>query len=320
LNKMGRKKREYTYLKPFCYFCDKAFNNELVLHQHMKAKHFRCPNCNKKFSTASSMCSHSAQVHKQTVSKVQNAIPGRDSVELNIFGMQGVPRHFVEERILAGAAKYWENVKAEQTSGKKREKYVPMMQKRAIKIPFYRRKLNGEPLPEYDNRPKEDEQHEHKIFDIKSIEARLALEREKNIEVVEVEIPAPDPSAMNTQLTNMMSSMPGMGLPGMGLPMPGMGGLPMPMPGMPGMPGMSGMPGMPGMPGMGGLPMPGMPGMPGMTSLPNPMGQTMSGGGPMNPMMNPMAFNPMMMGNMGNLPNMGNMPNLGTNPNQSMKQ
>ncbi len=29
-------------------------------------------------------------------------MPGRDSIELKIFGMQGVPRQFAEERILIG--------------------------------------------------------------------------------------------------------------------------------------------------------------------------------------------------------------------------
>jgi len=36
------------------------------------------------------------------VFRVPNALPGRDSVDLNIFGMQGVPKHLIDERILAG--------------------------------------------------------------------------------------------------------------------------------------------------------------------------------------------------------------------------
>ena len=31
------------------------------------------------------------QVHKETVSTVPNAIPGRDSIEVEIFGMEGIP-------------------------------------------------------------------------------------------------------------------------------------------------------------------------------------------------------------------------------------
>ena len=32
-----------------------------------------------------------SQVHKETVSTVPNAIPGRDSIEVEIFGMEGIP-------------------------------------------------------------------------------------------------------------------------------------------------------------------------------------------------------------------------------------
>ena len=31
------------------------------------------------------------QVHKETVSTVPNAIPGRDSIEVEIYGMEGIP-------------------------------------------------------------------------------------------------------------------------------------------------------------------------------------------------------------------------------------
>jgi len=66
---MGRKKRDLEYLKPFCYYCDKVFPDEIVLHQHQKAKHFTCTNCKKKFSTASSMVGHKNQVHKENITK-----------------------------------------------------------------------------------------------------------------------------------------------------------------------------------------------------------------------------------------------------------
>lgn len=66
---MGRKKRDLSYLKPFCYYCNKIFNNEIILHQHQKAKHFTCQNCHKKFSTASSMCTHINSVHKEQITK-----------------------------------------------------------------------------------------------------------------------------------------------------------------------------------------------------------------------------------------------------------
>lgn len=31
------------------------------------------------------------QVHKENVSHVPNAVPGRDNIEVEIFGMEGIP-------------------------------------------------------------------------------------------------------------------------------------------------------------------------------------------------------------------------------------
>lgn len=87
---MGRKKRKKGP-KPFCYYCNRNFDNEKVLIQHQKAKHFKCPNCHKKMVTAFALMNHMFQVHKESLKKVPNAKPDRDSVDLNIYGMQGVP-------------------------------------------------------------------------------------------------------------------------------------------------------------------------------------------------------------------------------------
>jgi hypothetical protein len=73
--------------------------------------------------------------------RVPNALPGRDSVELNIFGMQGVPKHLIEERILAGgmkseylynllAARYWNQIRADQASGIDKKKENPKPKKK----------------------------------------------------------------------------------------------------------------------------------------------------------------------------------------------
>eukprot|EP00261_Vitis_vinifera_P033439 XP_019074682.1 PREDICTED: protein SUPPRESSOR OF FRI 4 isoform X1 [Vitis vinifera] len=86
---MGKKKKRAA--KVFCYYCEREFEDEKILVQHQKAKHFKCHVCNKKLSTASGMAIHVLQVHKETVSKVPNANPGRESTEIEIFGMQGIP-------------------------------------------------------------------------------------------------------------------------------------------------------------------------------------------------------------------------------------
>uniref|UniRef100_A0A5B7BJQ9 BED-type domain-containing protein n=1 Tax=Davidia involucrata TaxID=16924 RepID=A0A5B7BJQ9_DAVIN len=86
---MGKKKKRAS--KVFCYYCDREFDDEKILVQHQKAKHFKCHVCNKKLSTASGMVIHVLQVHKETVSKVPNAKPERESTEIEIYGMQGIP-------------------------------------------------------------------------------------------------------------------------------------------------------------------------------------------------------------------------------------
>jgi hypothetical protein len=111
---MGRRRRDMSYLRPFCYYCEKSFKNEVFLHQHQKSKHFICNICPKKFSSIDSMLQHFKSIHKQQVEKycmmtfrVPNANQGHENVGLKIFGMQGVPRLDCENWIMKGAEKYW---------------------------------------------------------------------------------------------------------------------------------------------------------------------------------------------------------------------
>lgn len=48
---MGKKKKRSDQ-KPFCYYCDRIFDDEAMLVQHQRAKHFKCPECPKKLNTA----------------------------------------------------------------------------------------------------------------------------------------------------------------------------------------------------------------------------------------------------------------------------
>ncbi|KAL3833818.1 hypothetical protein ACJIZ3_008554 [Penstemon smallii] len=99
---MGKKKKRGAMDKMWCYYCDREFEDEKILVQHQKAKHFKCHVCHKKLSTAGGMAIHVLQVHKEQVSKVPNAKPGRESTEIEIYGMQGIPAdvlaaHYGEE-------------------------------------------------------------------------------------------------------------------------------------------------------------------------------------------------------------------------------
>ncbi|KAL6003816.1 Protein SUPPRESSOR OF FRI 4 [Asimina triloba] len=86
---MGKKKKRIS--RVWCYYCDREFDDEKILVQHQKAKHFKCHVCHKKLSTAGGMAIHVLQVHKESVTKVPNAKPGRESTDIEIFGMQGIP-------------------------------------------------------------------------------------------------------------------------------------------------------------------------------------------------------------------------------------
>jgi hypothetical protein len=86
---MGRKKKKQ--LKPWCWYCNREFEDEKVLIQHQKAKHFQCPICHKKLFTGPGLAIHCVQVHKQTVDKVPNALPNRTSTDIEIYGMEGIP-------------------------------------------------------------------------------------------------------------------------------------------------------------------------------------------------------------------------------------
>ena len=72
-------------------YCNRDFDDEKVLTFHQKAKHFKCHVCHKKLYTAPGLAIHCSQVHKEIVTKVPNAINGRDNIELEIYGMEGIP-------------------------------------------------------------------------------------------------------------------------------------------------------------------------------------------------------------------------------------
>ncbi|KAJ1975260.1 hypothetical protein H4R33_006685 [Dimargaris cristalligena] len=86
---MAKKKRKQ--MKPWCWYCEREFEDELVLINHQKARHFKCSECNKRLNTANGMVIHVGQVHKIKVTKVPNALPKRDNPDIEIYGMDGIP-------------------------------------------------------------------------------------------------------------------------------------------------------------------------------------------------------------------------------------
>jgi len=130
---MGRKKKRDKQII-FCYYCDRIYENERVLIQHQRAKHFKCPQCHKRISTAQGMMVHMFQVHKETIEHVPGAKEGRDSFEVEIFGMDGVPAEVVEEKRIKV---FGEAAKKKPKTSPQRSQLQPIAQQQAheIKIP-----------------------------------------------------------------------------------------------------------------------------------------------------------------------------------------
>ncbi|OAA62882.1 c2h2 finger domain containing protein [Niveomyces insectorum RCEF 264] len=95
---MGKKRRNYPKLeelldRPWCYYCpgERDFEDLKLLISHQKAKHFKCDRCGRRLNTAGGLSVHMNQVHKETLSHVDNAIEGREGLDVEIFGMEGIP-------------------------------------------------------------------------------------------------------------------------------------------------------------------------------------------------------------------------------------
>ncbi|KAL1901027.1 hypothetical protein Sste5346_002092 [Sporothrix stenoceras] len=93
---MGKKRRNYPNLeelldRAWCYYCERDFEDLKLLISHQKAKHFKCERCGRRLNTAGGLSVHMNQVHKETLSQVENALEGREGLDVEIFGMEGIP-------------------------------------------------------------------------------------------------------------------------------------------------------------------------------------------------------------------------------------
>ncbi|PHH66225.1 hypothetical protein CDD81_7818 [Ophiocordyceps australis] len=107
---MGKRKRKLPKIedileRPWCYYCERDFEDLKLLISHQKAKHFKCDRCGRRLNTAGGLSVHMNQVHKETLQQVENALPGRQTLDVEIFGMEGVPPDIMEQhrlRIIQG--------------------------------------------------------------------------------------------------------------------------------------------------------------------------------------------------------------------------
>ncbi|KAF2840951.1 hypothetical protein M501DRAFT_922074, partial [Patellaria atrata CBS 101060] len=99
---MGKKKRaqpdiEEILSRPWCYYCERDFDDLRILINHQKAKHYKCERCGRRLNTAGGLTVHMQQVHKETLSQVDNALPNRAGLDLEIFGMEGIPEEILNQ-------------------------------------------------------------------------------------------------------------------------------------------------------------------------------------------------------------------------------
>lgn len=92
---MGRKKKKPV--KPWCWYCNREFDDDKILVQHQRAKHFKCLFCHKKLYSGPGLTVHCIQVHKESLDKIPEALPNRNSVDIDIYGMQGIPEEDIRE-------------------------------------------------------------------------------------------------------------------------------------------------------------------------------------------------------------------------------
>ena len=94
---MGKPKQSLN-MPPFCYYCDRDFSDEKILIQHQRAKHFKCPECNKRLNTATALSLHFLSVHKRELTVVPYSLQDRCKTDLEIHGLEGVPFALIEKR------------------------------------------------------------------------------------------------------------------------------------------------------------------------------------------------------------------------------
>ncbi|KAJ4368488.1 hypothetical protein N0V86_009393 [Didymella sp. IMI 355093] len=98
---MTKKRKRYPDLnqkleRPWCYYCERDFDDLKILISHQKAKHFKCDRCGRRLNTAGGLSVHMNQVHKENLTHVENAIGGRQGLDIEIFGMEGVPAEILD--------------------------------------------------------------------------------------------------------------------------------------------------------------------------------------------------------------------------------
>ncbi|KAN0064969.1 hypothetical protein ACQY0O_002027 [Thecaphora frezii] len=146
---MVKKKRKAPQLEAWCWYCDREFEDDKVLLQHQKAKHYRCHLCPRRLNTAGGLAVHLTQVHKAEPERLENTLPGRDTFDIEIYGMAGIPERDLLEwksrKAAAAARTNGGNAAASAMAKRPRiEKMVLTMEALRVQLEAHKALMNGQ--------------------------------------------------------------------------------------------------------------------------------------------------------------------------------
>lgn len=85
------KKRQNQQEKFVCFYCKRSFDSEKTLIIHQKVKHFTCSICKRRLNGSNGLVVHYQQIHRRSIDRIPNALEGRCSTDIEVFGMSGIP-------------------------------------------------------------------------------------------------------------------------------------------------------------------------------------------------------------------------------------
>ncbi|ETS60351.1 hypothetical protein PaG_05552 [Moesziomyces aphidis] len=122
---MARKKRKAPQLEAWCWYCDREFEDE-----------------------KGGLSVHLTQVHKAQPDKIENTLPGRDSFEIEIYGMAGIPETDLAEWKERRAAQRADGNVPVQNKRPRIEKLVLSKEQLRIQLAAHKALMSGQaPMP-----------------------------------------------------------------------------------------------------------------------------------------------------------------------------
>jgi len=83
----------------FCYYCDGEFDDVKSLMHHQRLRHFCCRESGRTFDSITGLRVHMLNAFKKSLKEVPNSMTGRENPDVDVRGMDGLPKGILEERL-----------------------------------------------------------------------------------------------------------------------------------------------------------------------------------------------------------------------------